>query len=190
MRQVGYLLELNYYMFRHQSAIHRQSVRINERKSNWGTSGPVCERMRGMSNVRLGTYIMQLQAWYAFCFLTACCIFYGGFMKTHRYKKKKIGFTWNIATSGFSVHCPLYQQTCYNWCLLDRASLIQSYRQPTSCNNNGLLIIPISSTCFGRWFRPSSGALDCVYSLWLHYSIIGRNMLNWLELLINRYCCI
>jgi hypothetical protein len=32
--------------------------------------------------------------------------------------------------------------------------------------NNGLLIIPISLTCFGQWFRPSSGALDCVYSLW------------------------
>jgi len=32
-------------------------------------------------------------------------------------------------------------------------------------NNNGLLIILISSTYFGRWFRPSSGALDCVYSL-------------------------
>ena len=29
-----------------------------------------------------------------------------------------------------------------------------------------LLIISISSTCFGRLFRPSSGALDCVYSLW------------------------
>jgi hypothetical protein len=28
------------------------------------------------------------------------------------------------------------------------------------------VIIPISSTCFGRWFRPSSGAQDCVYSLW------------------------
>ena len=39
------------------------------------------------------------------------------------------------------------------------------YRQPTKCNNNGLLIIPISSTCFGRWFRPSSGALDCVLQL-------------------------
>ena len=31
---------------------------------------------------------------------------------------------------------------------------------------NFLLIITISSTCFGRKFRPSSGALDCVYSLW------------------------
>jgi len=29
-----------------------------------------------------------------------------------------------------------------------------------------LLTISISSTCFGREFRPSSGALDCVYSLW------------------------
>ena len=101
------------------------------------------------------------------------------------------------------------------------------------CNNNGLLIIPISSTCFGRWIRPSSGALDCVYSLWynattilplagslgafpphpgyrllasswMRYAIsckhslvllkmgeiIARNMLSWLELLINRYCCI
>jgi len=28
------------------------------------------------------------------------------------------------------------------------------------------LIISISSTCFRRYFRPSSGALDCVYSLW------------------------
>jgi len=32
--------------------------------------------------------------------------------------------------------------------------------------NNGLLTIHISSTCFGRWFRPSLGALDCVYSLY------------------------
>ena len=28
--------------------------------------------------------------------------------------------------------------------------------------NNGLLIIPISSTCFGQLFYPSSGALNCV----------------------------
>jgi len=37
---------------------------------------------------------------------------------------------------------------------------------PTRCNNNGLLINTIISTCFGRRFRPSSGALDFVYSLW------------------------
>jgi len=24
----------------------------------------------------------------------------------------------------------------------------------------------ISSTCFGRCFRPSSGELDCIYSFW------------------------
>ena len=29
-----------------------------------------------------------------------------------------------------------------------------------------ILIISIRSTCFGRYFRPSSGELDCVYSLW------------------------
>ena len=29
-----------------------------------------------------------------------------------------------------------------------------------------LLIISINWTCFGRKFRPSSGALDCIYSLW------------------------
>ena len=39
------------------------------------------------------------------------------------------------------------------------------YRQPTRCNNNGLLIIPVSSTCFGELFFPSSGALDCVLQL-------------------------
>ena len=39
------------------------------------------------------------------------------------------------------------------------------YRQPTRCNNNGLLIIPVSSTCFGKLFCPSSGTLDYVLQL-------------------------
>jgi hypothetical protein len=26
----------------------------------------------------------------------------------------------------------------------------------------------VSSTCFGRWFCPSSGALDCIYSICIH----------------------
>jgi len=44
----------------------------------------------------------------------------------------------------------------------------------------------ISSTCFGRWFRPSSGALDCVYSFFgaLYH------MLSLFKLLIHCYCCI
>jgi len=53
--------------------------------------------------------------------------------------------------------------------------------QPTRCNNNGLLIIPFSSTCFGQLLCPSSGALDCVLQLvvvaghrpatsWVHYA--------------------
>jgi len=53
-------------------------------------------------------------------------------------------------------------------------------------------MISISLTFFGRQFRPSSGALDCVYSLWYTTSckhslvllrmgeIIARNMLRWL----------
>jgi len=70
-----------------------------------------------------------------------------------------------------------------------------------------LLIISISSTYFGQKFRPSSGALDCVYSLWYNAQaassvhcttsckhslallmvgeIIVRNMLSWLKLLIK-----
>jgi len=28
------------------------------------------------------------------------------------------------------------------------------------------LLFPVSSTCFGRCFRLSSGALDCIYSIW------------------------
>ena len=71
-------------------------------------------------------------------------------------------------------------------------------------------MISINSTCFGQWFLPSSGALDCVYSLWyneassVYYTtsckhsvvllrmgeIIARNMLSGLKSLINRYCCI
>ena len=90
------------------------------------------------------------------------------------------------------------------------------YRQPTRCNNNGLLIIPVRSTYFGQLFCPSSGALDCVLHLVVWYNatgrqhrgcvipqavthslvllkkgqIIARNMSSWLELLISRYCCI
>jgi len=74
-----------------------------------------------------------------------------------------------------------------------------------------LLIISISSTCFGRYFRPSSGVLDCVYNsvprhpghqqaassvfytenckhslvLLRMGEIIARNMLSWLKLLIK-----
>ena len=67
-----------------------------------------------------------------------------------------------------------------------------------------LLILSISSTCFERWFRPSSGTLDCVYSLWYialailpttsckHSlvllrmgEIIVRNMLSWLKLSVK-----
>jgi len=29
-----------------------------------------------------------------------------------------------------------------------------------------IYLYPISSTCFGQCFRPSSGALDCIYSFW------------------------
>jgi hypothetical protein len=28
------------------------------------------------------------------------------------------------------------------------------------------LLFLVSSTCFGRCFRPSSGALDCIYGIW------------------------
>jgi len=30
----------------------------------------------------------------------------------------------------------------------------------------GYLLFPVSSTCFGRCFIPSAGALDCIYSFW------------------------
>ena len=28
------------------------------------------------------------------------------------------------------------------------------------------LLFLVNSTCFGRCFRPSSGAFDCIYSIW------------------------
>ena len=31
---------------------------------------------------------------------------------------------------------------------------------------NSFYLYPMSSTCFGRCFRPSSGALDCIHSFW------------------------
>ena len=41
----------------------------------------------------------------------------------------------------------------------------KQYRQPTRCSNNDLLIIPVSSTFFGKLFCPSSGTLYCVLQL-------------------------
>jgi hypothetical protein len=65
--------------------------------------------------------------------------------------------------------------------------LYKQYRSPTRCNINGLLIITISSTCFARWFRPSSGAIDCVYSLWYNAptmlpacSLQAEGLIDWL----------
>jgi len=37
----------------------------------------------------------------------------------------------------------------------------KKYRQPTRCNNNGLLIIPVSSTCFGQLLCPEHVEPDC-----------------------------
>jgi len=41
------------------------------------------------------------------------------------------------------------------------------------------LLFLVSSTCFGRCFRPSSGALDCIYSI-LYKFVIAINT--------TRYC--
>jgi hypothetical protein len=53
-----------------------------------------------------------------------------------------------------------------NWdCLVSLKKNIMKYnqyRQRTRCNNNGSLINPVSSTCSGQLFCPSSGPLDCV----------------------------
>jgi hypothetical protein len=37
---------------------------------------------------------------------------------------------------------------------------------PTRCKIWFIYLYPISSTCFGRSFRPSSGAHDCIYRFW------------------------
>ena len=80
------------------------------------------------------------------------------------------------------------------------------------------LLIPIPSTCFGQSLCPSSGPLDCVLQFVVYCThdatgrqhrgciipqavthslvllktgkIVARNMLSWLDLLINHYCCI
>ena len=62
-----------------------------------------------------------------------------------------------------------------NWgCLTSLKKYIMKYK--TRCNNNGLLIIPVSSTCFGELFCPSSGALDCVLQLVVQctHDVAGR----------------
>ena len=48
------------------------------------------------------------------------------------------------------------------------------------------LLFLVSSTCFGRCFRPSSGALDCIYSIW-QYSpkLLPVGVLDELKLLCS-----
>ena len=57
----------------------------------------------------------------------------------------------------------------------------KQYRQPTRCNNNGLLIIPVSSTCFGKLFCPSSGALDCVTVCGIMHPRCCRPATSWVH---------
>ena len=45
------------------------------------------------------------------------------------------------------------------------------------------LLFLVSSTCFGRCFRPSSGALDCIYSIWQYSSkLLPAGVLDELKL--------
>ena len=57
----------------------------------------------------------------------------------------------------------------------------KSYRQPTKCNNNDLLIIPVSSTCFGQLFCPSSGTLDCVIACGIMHPRGCRPATSWVH---------
>ena len=103
--------------------------------------------------------------------------------------------TTETACSGTQSYVLLTTLIKEIWYLFDRALLIIQYRQPNRCNNNGLLINPISSTCFGTVsvpphpsYRPATSwvyyTTSCKHSLLLLKmgEIIARNMLNWLEL--------
>jgi len=50
----------------------------------------------------------------------------------------------------------------------------KQYRQPTRCNNNGLLIIPVSSTCFGQLFCPKHVELAGIINKPLLLHLVGR----------------
>jgi len=79
------------------------------------------------------------------------------------------GFVRLYSEETFNVVCELLCPSITSSKHLSASSTRSSsqwFKQPTRCNNNNSLVISISSTCFGRQFRPSSGALDCVYSLW------------------------
>ena len=81
----------------------------------------------------------------------------------------------------------------YVWCYCDRASLILQYKQTTRCNNNNLLVI---SNFKWQGHQQATSSVhyttSCKHSLVLLRmgEIIARNMLSWLKLLINCFCCI
>jgi len=56
----------------------------------------------------------------------------------------------------------MWQEKCTLFQLIHRN--YESNQQDTTIQIN--LLFLVSSTCFGRCFRPSSGALKCIYSIW------------------------
>ena len=58
-----------------------------------------------------------------------------------------------LAFSFLMFVCPCIVSIIRNW-------------WPTRCKFWFIYLYPISCTCFRRYFRPSSGALDCIYSFW------------------------
>ena len=81
----------------------------------------------------------------------------------------RILLTWRFLTrqiywyiygiSGFDVSCGGPECLIRNW-------------WPTRCKFWFIYLYPNGSTCFGRCFRPSSGALDCIYSFWYNPPIL------------------
>ena len=48
--------------------------------------------------------------------------------------------------------------------ILQHETVYESNQQDATIQVN--LLFPVSSTCFGRCFRPSSEEPDCIYSIW------------------------
>jgi hypothetical protein len=60
----------------------------------------------------------------------------------------------------------LLQQNWRNLTFVNLYIVIQLWKWPTRCTVQVNLLFKVGCTCFRRCFRPSSGALDHIYSIW------------------------
>ena len=143
-------------------------------------------RLPGKHSIRSGTWDSYQPRSYAFelggrCFLPQekrviiCTTFAKYASTTTKYASTTTKYASTTCRREFCNRYPSRQRCLVKeiykiwefWCLCVHASLVWFIIDNQQDENFWFIYLyPISPTCLGRRFRPSSGALDCICSFW------------------------